>query len=393
MCPFPRARKRSATIRIIAGMVLCALLPAISAASELACVGAGEWTIPGAGRVAGPDILARSARAQVLLLGEHHDERDDHRWEMQTVAAVGALREKLVLGFEMFPRRVQGTLDRWVANELSEEEFLKAVDWPRVWGFDPAFYLPLFHYARLNRVPMVALNVERDLVRSVRVEGFDSVAPEKREGVSQPAPAAEGYLERLFTYYKQHPENGEAKREDAAFWRFVEAQLVWDRAMAQALVDAAKRHPDALVIGIMGSGHVERGDGVQHQIEALGIKRIASLVPWDHGADCTDFKPGFATAAFGLPAPLATPAPPLLGVRIEAVAGGVKVAEVSTGSVAEAAGLRTGDVLFEVAGTSVSDPGEVRSIVTRIEPGTWLPLKARREHETLELTAKFPAKK
>lgn len=376
-------------------LAAAAILAATPARDGAACAPVGEWSVPGGGRIAAPEILARAATAQVALLGESHDNADHHRWELQTVAALAALRPKLVLGFEMFPRRVQGALDRWVAGELSEEEFLKTSDWSRVWGYESAFYLPLFHFARLNRIPMVALNVERDFVRMVGSKGLATVPPEKREGVSAPAPASEAYLERLFATYTQHPDKQEPApvRTDPGFRNFVEAQLVWDRAMAQALADAAARNPDALVVGVMGSKHIAHGDGVPHQLQGLGIQHIASLLPWDTGADCSQFSAGLATAVFGMPGAQAAPPPPRLGILVETAPDGVKVSSVMAGSIAEATDLRAGDVLVEVAGTPVKTTDEVRAIVGRMAPGTWLPLKATRAGEIVELTAKFPAKK
>jgi uncharacterized iron-regulated protein len=379
----------------VAMFAAAAILAATPARDREACAPVGQWSVPGGGRIAAPEILGRAAKAQVVLLGESHDNADHHRWELQTVAALAALRPKLVLGFEMFPRRVQGALDRWVAGELSEEEFLKAADWSHVWGYESAFYLPLFHFARLNRIPMVALNVERDFVRLVGSKGLAAVPPEKREGVSAPAPASEAYIERLFATYTQHPDKQEPApvRTDPGFRNFVEAQLVWDRAMAQALADAAARNPDALVVGVMGSKHIAHGDGVPHQLQGLGIKHIASLLPWDTGADCSEFSASLATAVFGMPAAQAVPPPPRLGILVETAPDGVKVSSVTAGSIAEATDLRAGDVLVEVAGTPVKTSDEVRAIVGRIAPGTWLPLKAKRAGEMVELTAKFPAKK
>ena len=372
-----------------------AILAATPARDGGACAPVGEWSVPGGGRIAAPEILGRAATAQVALLGESHDNADHHRWELHTVAALAALRPKLVLGFEMFPRRVQGALDRWVAGELSEEAFLKTADWSRVWGYESAFYLPLFHFARLNRIPMVALNVERDFVRTVGVKGLAAVPPEKREGLSAPAPAGEAYLERLFANYTRHPDKQEPApaRTDPGFRNFVEAQLVWDSAMAQALAHAAARNPDALVVGVMGSRHAAHGDGVPHQLQGLGIKHIASLLPWDMDADCGQFSAGLATAVFGMPAAQAAPAPPRLGILVETAADGVKVSSVTAGSIAAATDLRAGDVLVEVAGTPVKTSDDVRAIVGRMAPGTWLPLKAKRQNELIELTAKFPAKK
>ena len=377
------------------GLIAAEIVAGTAAGAQQTCAPVGEWSVPGVGRIAAPEILARAARAQVVLLGESHANADHHRWQLQTMAALTALRPKIVLGFEMFPRRVQAGLDRWVAGELGEQEFLKVSDWSRVWGFGTAFYLPLFHFARLNRIPMIALNVERDFVQTVRAKGLDGVPPDRREGVSPPAPPSETYLGRLFESYSEHPQAKQraAARADPEFQGFVAAQLLWDRAMAQALAAAAARDPEALVIGIMGSGHIAHGDGVPHQLEQLGVKRVVSLLPWDSNADCNGYSAGLATAVFGLPPPGPGRAPPgpRLGITVETTSNGVRVAAVNAGSIAEATGLRVGDVLFEVAGTVVTAPAEVSAIVGSMVPGTWLPLKARREDGIIEFTAKFPA--
>ena len=68
----------------------------------------------------------------------------------------------------------------------------------------------------------------------------------------------------------------------------------------------------------------------------------------------------------------------------------MRVVAVSAGSIAEAAGLQAEDVLTEAAGTAVKTTDELTHIVVRTAPGTWLPLKARRNSAAIELTAKFP---
>ena len=370
---------------------LCAGLSLTPAVAQDKCVPAGAWMIPGGARTAGPEILARAARAQVVLLGENHDNADHHRWQLQTMAALSALRAKTVIGFEMFPRRVQPVLDRCVAGEFSEDEFLKAVDWNEVWGVDASLYLPLFQFARLNRIRMVALNVSRELVRAVGAGGLSAVPAQKRENITDPAPATPAYIDWLHPIYAAH-DRGKSSRDAVEFRRFVESQLVWDRALAQGLADEVRRDPDVLAIGIMGKGHIVNGHGVPRQLRDLGIGRIDSLLPWDTDVDCKSFTAGVATAVFGIAAAKAPPERPLLGITVETDTGGVRVTAVRKGSIAEAAGLRDGDLLLEVAGKALKSAGEVRAIVVATAPGTWLPLKIRRQNDTLELPAKFPAK-
>ena len=66
-------------------------------------------------------------------------------------------------------------------GKLTDEAFLKASEWRQVWGYDAALYMPLFQFARLNRIPMIALNVERTPRRASR--------PKRMGGVSLPRSA------------------------------------------------------------------------------------------------------------------------------------------------------------------------------------------------------------
>ena len=144
------------------------------------CVPVGNWIVPGAGKITEADVIAKASRRPAVLLGEMHDNAEHHRWQLQTLAALHMARPEMVIGFEMFPRRVQKALDQWVAGDLTEAQFLAAADWSTVWSTDANLYLPLFHFARMNRIPMVALNIDTRLRRTVASKGFDAVAEKER---------------------------------------------------------------------------------------------------------------------------------------------------------------------------------------------------------------------
>lgn len=156
---------------------------------------AGDWIVPGSGKTSQQEVIARAAKASVVLLGETHVNADHHRWQLQTLVALHAQRPNMVIGFEMFPRRVQAALDKWIAGELSEKEFLRAAEWDQVWNTDANLYLPLFHFARMNRIPMLALNIETSLRRQVAEKGFYGVPVEEREGLTRPAEPSQAYVD------------------------------------------------------------------------------------------------------------------------------------------------------------------------------------------------------
>ena len=384
---------------VLLALVLPLLLAAAPARAADDCVPVAGWMAPGGQKLAASDVLARAAKASVVLLGETHDSAEHHRWQLQTIAALHAQRPNMVLGFESFPRRVQPALDRWVAGELSEADFLAQSDWRNVWRMDPQLYLPLFHFARMNRIPMVALNVEQSLTREITQKGYDAVPADKREGVGRPAPPTDAYLDWLVPIWAGHERPGakpaKPDRNDPEFRRFVESQQTWDRAMAEVLASAAKRPGAPLVVGVMGVGHINHGYGVPHQLKALGVTDFVSLLPWDRGAPCKNLVAGLADAVFGVAAPAAARIGerPRLGVYLDkAPDGGVLIRQVEKGSLAEATGIRDGDVVIEMAGVPARQAGDLVEVVQRQAPGTWLPLKVRRGSETLELIAKFPAR-
>jgi uncharacterized iron-regulated protein len=258
-------------------------------------VPAGAWVEATSGEIRGDARAALSQRA-VVLLGEQHDQAEHHRWQLHAVAALHARRPGLILGFEMFPRRTQPVLDRWSAGELGESEFLAGVDWPHVWGMDPALYLPLFHFARMHRLPMLALNIERTTARAVAAQGFAALPPGEREGVGDPAPARPAYRARLADVFRMHPHAGGATDAER-FERFVRGQLFWDRAMAEAIAGAHAASAQALVVGIMGQGHIEYGDGVPHQLAAMAVNDAATALPWRTDID---YPGGVADFLFGI---------------------------------------------------------------------------------------------
>jgi uncharacterized iron-regulated protein len=357
--------------------------------TPLPCVTPARWLAPPTRRMlTTPEVIARAARSRIVLLGEHHDRADHHRWQLQTVAALAGRRPVMILGFEMFPRRAQPVLDRWVAGEIDVATLARDSDWEHVWGFPVSLYAPLFEFARLNRVPMRALNVDRALVARVRREGWAAVPAAEREGVSDPAPASPAYEAALANVLAAHGGHGPAS--DAARRRFVEAQLTWDRALAEGLAQAARASPDALVVGIMGSGHLEHGHGVPHQLAALGIRNVTVLLPWDTDRDCAGLAPDMADAVFGIPSAVEGPDDrPRLGVTLEPAGTGARVVHVTPGSVAAAAGLRPGDVIVQAAGTRIADPAALRAVIDVQAPGTWLPLRVRRDGRERRVVARF----
>lgn len=229
-------------------------------------------------------LMQEMAKKSVVMLGETHDIAEIHRWQLHVAATLYALRPDMMMGFEMFPRRLQGVLDEWVDGKLDTKTFLEKSEWLGVWGFPPELYLPLFHFCRQNKIRMLALNCYRELVTRVGKLGWDAIPEAERDGLTPAAPPTEDYYDRLAGYRKQEPESSSpmaAPDRD----RFMRAMQTWDRAFAcnivHALNDIPADEPKPIVIGIIGRGHLEYGQGTPYQLADLGITDTAVLLTSD----------------------------------------------------------------------------------------------------------------
>ncbi|MGI9508995.1 MAG: ChaN family lipoprotein [Geminicoccaceae bacterium] len=384
------------------------------------CATIGQWVDPATGEAQAYDEVIDAALASpVVMLGEVHPHIEHHRWQLGVISALHGRNPDMAIGFEAFPRAVQPALDRWIKGELSEEAFLEETAWTKNWGFDPELYLPMFHFARLHQVPIFALNVERDFVDRIRDEGLLNIPEAERRGLTEPKTPSDDYLASLAETFGQHldlsatagggdgtegSEDGQTAEEadenafsdilnDPRFQRFVTVQTTWDRAMAQALAEASERPDAPLIVGVLGSGHLERGFGVPYQLQDLGITDANVFLPIAPAESCSSVEEESANALFVLP-PLsqvaAGPDGPKLGVMIETAEDKVRVLQVVEDSVAAAADIRDGDKILEAAGVALSDTSDLIGIVQQQAPGTWLPLAIERDGETLEIVAKFP---
>lgn len=361
-----------------------------------------QWLDPASGDVIeGGRLFERLAATRIVLLGEAHTSAAHHRWQHYMLAALHSRNPNMMVGFEMLPRRAQTVLDDWSAGRIGVEKFLEDSRWRKVWGYDPDLYLPLLHFARQNRLPALALNVDRELVSRVGDKGWDAVAASERTGLSDPAPASDAYRDSLAELYAYKISLGQVEdadpdleqiRDSQAFSHFVDAQLTWDRAMAEALAAAHRRDPRALVVGIVGRGHLEYGYGIPHQLADMGIDNVEVLLPLDADAGCGPLPAELANAVFVVEAEddAAAAPKPRLGVIIEDGDDAVRVMQVVEDSVAERSGIRAGDRIQSAAGFGTRNSADLIEIIQRQAPGTWLPIIVKRGSKTVEITARFP---
>lgn len=77
-------------------------------------------------------MVAALARADVVFVGEQHDDPNTHRLERAILEGLARRRGGLILSLEMFERDVQDRVEQFRLGHLSEAEFLATSrPWPR----------------------------------------------------------------------------------------------------------------------------------------------------------------------------------------------------------------------------------------------------------------------
>jgi uncharacterized iron-regulated protein len=226
-------------------------------------------------------LFKRMQTAQILYLGETHDRPEDHVAQLDIVQRLYAQNPKLTIALEMVQRPYQSVLDRYSAGELSEAELRTQIDYDRRWGFDWEFYAPIFRFAKANKIPLVALNTPTEILRKVSRSGLNSLAGEdfkwipKRAEIDLSNTAYRQRLQETFASFHQ------GKGRSAGVDRFIEAQVLWDETMADAIVQYAQNHRDRQVVVLVGQGHLLYGDGipsrVQRRLQKLGMGNWQTL--------------------------------------------------------------------------------------------------------------------
>lgn len=224
-----------------------------------------------------------------VLVGESHDSDCDHRSQAEIIAALEPLQPSV--GLEMVSHDKQPVLDRFNRGELSVEEVAEALDWKKSWGFDFGLYAPIFRVAADAGLPLIALNVPREVLKAVRERGIEGIEPEERlqlpEDILLPPEAQMEALREQFEAHREHMKIADDEVE-ARFERFVLIQSIWDTAMATRALEAARATGRPVVV-LAGAGHVIHRWGIASRLETLVPgARILSVLPWRGDAAPTE---------------------------------------------------------------------------------------------------------
>jgi uncharacterized iron-regulated protein len=217
------------------------------------------------------ELMPELLKSRIIIVGEQHADVGHHRAQLRVIQALQAAGARVAVGLEMFRKDSQGALDRWISGDIQPQEF--ETIFRDNWGYAWPAYQPIFEYARAARIPMIGLNVPRELTRQVARGGFQSLSEDQRGQLGDAAcQIDEEYMRYIRSVYGAHAHG------NMNFTFFCEAQMVWDNAMAVHALEFLASRPEATMVILTGVGHAQKG-AVPRQIRLRSPMPVTVFLP------------------------------------------------------------------------------------------------------------------
>jgi uncharacterized iron-regulated protein len=221
-------------------------------------------------------LVGRLAGASVVYVGESHDQRAHHEFQLRVLDALTVRPGRpTALGLEMFSRPQQEHLDAFSRGEIDEAGLRERSEWGKRWGFGWDMYFPLLALAKERGVALVALNAPREITKKVARGGLESLTEEERASLPVLALGDQGHRKFVRDAFGAHG----ATMKDAVFERFYTAQVVWDETMADSVARWLRSAgPDARMVVVAGNGHVADRFGIPLRAHRRTRRPYATVV-------------------------------------------------------------------------------------------------------------------
>jgi len=320
------------------------------------------------------DIAGQLTDKRVIYVGETHTRYADHLLQLRVARALFSRNPKLAIGMEMFSRDMQTVLDGYLAQEFDEREFLKKSSYFSKWGYDYRLYRDLINFARANKIPIIALNQEKELVSKIFKEGTTSALTE--ENLAKiPADrdlSIPGYRERIADVFTMHGQHGATPEQVNGF---IQAQALWDETMAESVADYLTANPEHRMVVIAGQGHTAKSTAIPPRL-ARRLPEIQQAVILNaEGAEPDRSEADYLIFC----GPQELPPAPLLGVMLSNSEEGVLVSGLSEQGKGKEAGIREKDVILAVDDEPVASIDDLKIIMLYKKKGTPVEVRIRRK--------------
>jgi uncharacterized iron-regulated protein len=322
------------------------------------------------------EIVARLRDRQVVYIGESHTRYEDHLLQLRVIRAMYHQDPNLAIGMEMFARADQAVLDRYILDQaIDEEEFLRQSHYMLKWGYDYRFYQPIINFARRNRIPVVALNQDKDLVSKVYKEtGLGGLDEQELARIPMDLDISmPDYRQRIGSIFQMH--NGHNNKQEELN-KFLQAQSLWDETMAESIAAYLAAKPESRLAVIAGRGHVSKTNAIpprvarRIEVKQAVLLNVEQLEVTEGTADYLIFS-----------APASLPAAAMMGVVLKEVAGQVIVDKLSPHGLAGKSGVKAGDMILALDDRPITSIEELKIMLFFKKKGDKVTVGLQRKHK------------
>lgn len=313
-------------------------------------------------------IIDRVSQKKIVYVGEQHDRYEHHVAQVEVIMGLLKKNRRLAIGMEMFQRSSQQALDDYIGGKIEEREFLKASEYFKQWGLDYHYYEDILRLARDEKIPVIGLNIRREVVNKVARTGMDSLTEEERRDLPEGMDMTdETYKERLKEVFEKH-----AGAEGKNFENFYQSQIIWDEIMSQTIDEFLKKNPDHRIVVIAGGGHFAFTSGIpKRTFRRNGLDYAVLLNDDSVESGIADF------ILFPKPATI-VPAPKLMAILKEEE-GRVKIVGFPEKSVSEKAGLKVDDIILSLDDMAVRGVPDIQIFLFYKKRGDRVKVKVLRK--------------
>jgi uncharacterized iron-regulated protein len=179
------------------------------------------------------------------------------------------------VGLEFINYTDQSQVDLYRDSQLSEEQFLKNINWGSI-SFD--FYKQQLNFPDLSAgAYSLGLNIPREVTSQISKNGLASLTPEQ-QALMPPdfALGRDSYKVRFMEVAGHHCPNPE---------NCFAAQCTWDDTMAWRAAEFIKNHPDQVLVIVVGEFHVQYGGGIPYRLQQRlpGVHIVTLSQVWAEG--------------------------------------------------------------------------------------------------------------
>ncbi len=222
------------------------------------------------------DMINDLKQKRIVMIGESHTNQLHHDVQFAVIKGLVEAGKPVVLALEMFNPKQNDVLAAWSSGKTDPNTFIEQTDFLSTWGHNFRYYKAIFDYVREKNIPIYGANVERKYATKIGRGGLKSLTEDDIR-----------FLPHIDTLTIEHKflikvlMQGMDATMPKIFSNMYPAQSLWDAAMGEGAIEAAKKHPEATIVVLAGSGHVIYNLGIGRVIKDRSNLSFASVVPVD----------------------------------------------------------------------------------------------------------------